>query len=312
MGSLYSCLRDLNNGLSAVNGAAALWCLAQQSNFFQSTFTSLIETTLGGIQQLQRTFRPAHHPELALTAACELLFECWFCSLYQTNRGWFSLLNFPNVLLLFEVPDSPCACSVCIHIYGCSRVRAYTYTRIWPRVPERWGRGAWRFSAQSRLQTHTDSRWSAASSLAYWLATSRAVVPSFFPSFLFLRCLKAVKGAALFWGLKNTVSQSSKCSINSCGDGCDFHRALSVRGPSSFALRLQLAVQSSGIQPVGWDSWSLNLNRDVVRQRPWNAAFASCFHIGFGSQFADILKTCSSYFFYICSSLTLLRITACL
>lgn len=104
-GELYSCLKDLNNGLSAMNGAAVLWCLAHQSNFFESAFTSLIKTTLWGIQQLQRTCGSAHPPG-ALTAVYELLLKWWFCFHYQINRGflfWISQTLFSCLKFLIPI-----------------------------------------------------------------------------------------------------------------------------------------------------------------------------------------------------------------
>lgn len=106
-----------------MNETAVLWCLAHQSNFFKSTFTSLIKTTLGGIQQLQRTCRSAHPPRACFDSSVWIAIEVLIL-LPLSNIQEFPFLNFQNILFLFEACNSY---TRTMYVYTYMGTRAYMY-----------------------------------------------------------------------------------------------------------------------------------------------------------------------------------------
>lgn len=120
-----------------MNEAAVLWCLAHQSNFFKSTFTSLIKTTLGGIQQQFREPAGLHiHPDSGVWIGIEVLI------LFPlSNMQEFLFLNFPNILFLFEAYNSY-ICTMYVYTYMDTRVYVYKYRYMYMTIY------AWRLTSQ--------------------------------------------------------------------------------------------------------------------------------------------------------------------
>lgn len=112
-----------------MNGAAVLWCLAHQSNFFKTTFTSLIKTTLGGIQQLQTTCGSTYPPRACFDSSVWIAIQVLVLFPLSNKQG-FPFVNFPNILFLFEVHNSY-TCTVFVYTYMDTHVHVYKYIHIY-------------------------------------------------------------------------------------------------------------------------------------------------------------------------------------
>lgn len=158
MENLYSCLRDLNNGLS-LQWMELLFCdvLSIKAIFFESALTSLIKTTLWGIQQLQRTCGSAHPPGACFDSGVWIAIEVMVLFPLSNKQG-VPFLNFPNIIFLFEVLDS-CTCIVYVYTYMDTHIYMHIYIYrhthyiyspvFYIYVPEGRGHSLWMLSTQS-------------------------------------------------------------------------------------------------------------------------------------------------------------------